>query len=67
MIVLDVNVLVSAFHAGAHDHDRMRRWLKDAVNGNEPVGVSDALLVGTVRVPTHPGVFLAGNGRGRPR
>lgn len=57
MIAVDVNVLVSALHAGATDHDAMRAWLESAVNGREPVGVSIAVLTGTLRVLTHPAVF----------
>ncbi len=57
MNVLDVNVLVSALHAGAADHDAMRTYLEAVVNGSEPVAVSDAVLVGAVRVLTHPRVF----------
>lgn len=57
MIIPDVNVLVSAFHAGAPDHPAMKSYLESLVNGAELVGVSDAILVGTVRVLTHPKVF----------
>lgn len=57
MIIPDVNVLVSAFNAGAPDHLAMRCYLESLVNGAEVVGVSDAILVGTVRVLTHPNVF----------
>ncbi|NLI19074.1 MAG: type II toxin-antitoxin system VapC family toxin [Actinomycetales bacterium] len=57
MLALDVNVLVAALHAGARDHARMRTWVEDAVNGPEPVGVSEAVASGVVRVLTHPRVF----------
>lgn len=57
MIVLDVNVLVPAWHDGAPDHERSRAFLEETVNGTEAVGVSDAILVGAVRVLTHPRVF----------
>jgi toxin-antitoxin system PIN domain toxin len=35
----------------------MRRWLMDAVTGDEPVGLVDVVLAGFVRVATHPRVF----------
>ncbi|MBF4162123.1 TA system VapC family ribonuclease toxin [Nocardioides acrostichi] len=57
MLAVDVNVLVSAFHAGAPDHDAMRRWVEDAVDAPEPLGISDAVLIGVARVLTHPRVF----------
>jgi uncharacterized protein len=57
MIAVDVNVLTSAFHAGAADHDAMRTWLEATVNGSETVGVSPAVLTGTLRILTHPKVF----------
>lgn len=52
MIALDVNVLVSAFRDTAPDHEATRTWLERAVNDVEPVGVSDAVPGGTVRVFT---------------
>lgn len=56
MIVLDVNILVSAFHEGAGDHAEMKAWLEHTVT-RESVGVSDAVLIGSLRVLTHPRVF----------
>lgn len=57
MLAVDVNIIVSAFRADAPDHAELRRWLEGAVNDPEPVGVSDAVLAGAVRVLTHPRVF----------
>ncbi len=57
MLALDVNVIVSALRADAPDHGELRRWLEDAVNAPEVVGVSDAVLAGVVRVVTHVRVF----------
>jgi toxin-antitoxin system PIN domain toxin len=50
-------VLVYAFHEGAPGHGRYRRWLTDAVESDEPVGLSELALSGFVRVATHPRVF----------
>lgn len=57
MILLDVNILVRAFHEGAPEHARYRDWLDDAVLSPEPFGVSELVLSGFVRVATHPRVF----------
>ncbi|QCB92628.1 type II toxin-antitoxin system VapC family toxin [Cellulomonas shaoxiangyii] len=57
MILPDVNVLVGAFRADAPRHDALRAWLEEAVAGPETLGVTDAVLGGTVRVLTHPRVF----------
>lgn len=57
MILLDVNVLVHAFHEGAPDHQRYRRWLSAAIASDEPFGLSELVLSGFVRVATHPRVF----------
>lgn len=57
MIIPDVNVLVGAFRADAPQHSELRTWLDGAVRGPVSVGLTDAVLVGTVRVLTHPKVF----------
>jgi toxin-antitoxin system PIN domain toxin len=57
MILLDVNVLVHAFHAGTPEHPAYRAWLEAAVASDEPFGVSELVLSGFVRVATHPRVF----------
>ena len=46
-----------AFHEGAPDHARYRAWLQAAVAVDEPLGVSDLVLSGFVRVATHPRIF----------
>jgi len=57
VIIPDVNVLVGAFRADAPEHDRLRAWLEGAVVGVEDLGLTDAVLTGTVRILTHPRVF----------
>ncbi len=57
MLALDVNIIVSAFRTDAPDHGQMRAWLAGVVNDPEPVGISDAVLGGAVRILTHPRVF----------
>ncbi len=57
MILMDVNVLVRAFHDGVPDQVRYRDWLDGVVAAPEPFGVSELVLSGFVRVATHPRVF----------
>ena len=57
MIVPDVNVLVYAAREDAERHGEYRAWLERAFDGQEPVGVSELVLSGVVRVLTHPRVF----------
>ena len=57
MLALDVNVIVSAFRSDAPDHEQMRAWLETAVMDPEPVGISDAVLGGVIRILTHRRVF----------
>lgn len=53
----DVNVLVNAFRADSGHHDRCREWLEDTVAGRKPVGLSEIVLSGVLRVLTHPRIF----------
>jgi toxin-antitoxin system PIN domain toxin len=53
----DVNVLVAAFRSDAPGHEVNRSWLEHAVRGREPIGISELVLSGTVRIVTHPRVF----------
>ena len=57
MILLDVNVLVYGFREDAPEHDRMHAWLTGVLEGDEPVGLSEIVLAGFLRVVTHPKVF----------
>lgn len=46
-----------AFHEGAPDHARFREWLEMSLASDEPIGFSDLVLSGFVRVATHPRIF----------
>jgi uncharacterized protein len=57
VILIDVNVLVHAFHAGSPDHAAYREWLTATIATDVPFAVSELVLSGFVRVVTHPRVF----------
>ena len=57
MILPDVNVLVGAFRRDASQHLELRGWVERTVDGPETLGLTDAVLGGTLRVLTNPRVF----------
>ena len=57
MLVPDVNVLVYAHRRESPRHDEYRVWLSEVLAGNEPVGISELVLSGFVRVVTHHRIF----------
>jgi hypothetical protein len=57
MILPDVNVLVYAHREDAVHHATLKSWLEGALVGKEPVGVSDLVLSGFLRIVTHSRVF----------
>lgn len=57
MVLLDVNVLVTAMREDAPRHAVFRDYLDALRRAPEPFGVSDLILGGAVRVLTHPRVF----------
>jgi len=57
VILCDVNVLLMAHKRESVDHLRYKRWLLDALNGDELVGCSDLVLSGVLRLATNRRVF----------
>lgn len=57
MVIPDVNVLVYAFRGELAAHEPMRRWLAAHSAGAAPLGLSELVASGFVRVVTHPKVF----------
>lgn len=57
MLAVDVNILVFAHRADAQRHAEYRNWLEEARRGDEPLGISDLVLSGFLRVATHPRIF----------
>jgi toxin-antitoxin system PIN domain toxin len=57
MILLDVNILVSAHRADADQHREIKSWLEAALTDPAGVAVSELALSGCLRVITHPKIF----------
>ncbi len=58
MIIPDLNLLVYAHNAGDVRHPAARKWWEGCLNGEEPVGVAWATLLGFVRLTTHRQVLV---------
>ena len=57
MILLDVNILVSAHREDAEQHREIRSWLESALGEPAGIAVSELALSGCLRVITHPKIF----------
>lgn len=57
MLLPDVNVCVYAIREDSPDHEAYRSWLTDALNGDEPVGISELVLSAVVRIITNHRIF----------
>ena len=53
----DVNVLLGAFRQDAVGHEALRDWLEAEVRSGRPVGLSPAVITGTVRLLTNHRIF----------
>lgn len=58
MVLLDVNVLVTAMREDAPRHQHVNAYVEGLRRAAEPFGLSDLVLSGTLRVLTHPRVFV---------
>lgn len=57
MNLVDVNVLLHAHREDSQRHSEIRTWLEAALDGPEPIAVSELVLSGCLRVLTHPRIF----------
>lgn len=57
MLLVDVNVLIYAIREDSVDHERYRNWTTDALTGDEPVGISELVLSGVIRLLTNHRVY----------
>ena len=53
MIILDANILLYTYDAGAEHHSATRRWLDKALSGTEPVGMPWLSLWAFIRISTN--------------
>lgn len=54
MIIPDVNVWIDAIRPDAPHHKEVQAWLERAIVDAEPLGASELVLSGVLRVLTHP-------------
>lgn len=59
MIVPDINLLVFAYNEAAPGNRVARAWWEGLMSGREPVGIPWAVVLGFIRLVTHPAVFEA--------
>jgi len=57
VILVDLNLLLYATNRDTAHHDAARSWWEAALSGDEPIGLAWSVLVGFVRVSTHPSIF----------
>lgn len=57
MRCVDVNVLVYAHRSDLPEHDAYRPLLEELANGDEPLGLPDAVLSGFIRLTTNRRIF----------
>jgi uncharacterized protein len=54
VVLVDANVLLYAVNDSMPQHPRARRWIEQALNGNESVGFAWFVLLAFVRLATLP-------------
>src|SRR5436189_5637651 len=57
MKLVDVNVLLYAVNERSAHHRAIRSWWENAMNGDESIGLCGVVIVGFLRISTHPRVF----------
>jgi toxin-antitoxin system PIN domain toxin len=57
MRIVDLNILLYAVNSDAAQHTRAREWWERAVNDEEIIGLAWVVLLGFLRLSTHPRVF----------
>ena len=57
MILPDLNLLVHAYNSDSPRHQTARAWWEGAMNGAAPLGLAWAVILGYVRITTHPTIL----------
>jgi toxin-antitoxin system PIN domain toxin len=57
LILVDANLLLYAYHAGASQHGAAKRWFEGALTGGDPVGLAWSTILAFLRIGTNSRVF----------
>ncbi|HEX5471459.1 MAG TPA: type II toxin-antitoxin system VapC family toxin [Lacipirellulaceae bacterium] len=57
MTLVDVNVLLYVVNQSAPHHQRVQNWWEAAIRDERPLGLTWLVIVGFLRLATHPGIF----------
>jgi hypothetical protein len=57
VLLPDLNVLINAHRSDSLGHESAAKWLRSVFAGDEAFGLCAPVLIGLVRVLTHPRVF----------
>lgn len=57
VLLPDLTVLIAAHRSDSPLHERARDWLRGVYAGDEPFGLCAPVLIGLVRILTHPRVL----------
>lgn len=59
MIIPDLNLLVHAYNVGSPVHAKARAWWEGALGDPAPVGMPWVVILGFVRITTHPKILAS--------
>lgn len=57
MRIVDINLLLYAINRDAPNHKPARQWWESALSSAEPVGLAWLVVLGFVRIATHPRIL----------
>lgn len=57
MMVLDVNLLLYAYHSASREHRQASAWLEQALSGPDLIGLSWTTILGFLRIATTPRIL----------
>jgi toxin-antitoxin system PIN domain toxin len=55
--IVDLNVLLYAINRDSAHHESVRTWWESALSGEEPIGLAWTVILGFLRLATHPQIF----------
>lgn len=58
MIIPDINLLIYAYNQDAPHHESAKKWWQDIMNTHKPVAIPWVVILGFVRLITHPSVLV---------